>query len=123
MREESELKALRPEVFTEETTNELESFQNQVLRPLLKYQHNLIIQLTKKEKLFQKQISEVVKIQQKRMLIKQFFLTQPNFKYFLIGQICGLMTESELDFYLQNKKEFDKRISGMLAERILSCYL
>jgi predicted XRE-type DNA-binding protein len=89
----------------------------------LKYQHNLIIQLTKKEKLFQKQISEVVKIQQKRMLIKQFFLTQPNFKYFLIGQICGLMTESELDFYLQNKKEFDKRIAGMLAERILSCYL
>jgi hypothetical protein len=123
MREESELKALRPEVITEETTNGLESFQNQVLRPLLKYQHNLIIQLTKKEKLFQKQISEEVKIQQKRTLIKHFFITQPNFKYFLIGQICGLMTESELDFYFQNKKELDKRIAGMLAERILSCYL
>jgi predicted nucleotidyltransferase len=28
-------------------TSDLELFQNQVLRPLLKYQHNIIIQLTK----------------------------------------------------------------------------
>jgi hypothetical protein len=30
------------------------------------------------------------------------------------------MTELELDFYLKNRKELDKRISDMLTERILN---
>jgi hypothetical protein len=123
MREESELKALRPEIFSEQTTwNELETFQNEVLRPILKYQHNLIIRLTKEESLFQKQISNISTLEQKRDSIKSFFLSQPNFKYFLIGQICGLLTSSEFDFYLKTKKELDKRISNMLSDRILSHY-
>lgn len=124
MREELELKSLRPEIFSEQITwNEIESFQNEVLRPILKYQHDLVIQLTLKESLFQKQISTISAIQQKRDLIKRFFLSQPNFKYFLIGQICGLLTSTEFEYYLSSKKELDKRISNMLADRILSNYI
>lgn len=124
MREELELKSLRPEIFSEQITwNEIETFQNEVLRPILKYQHDLVIQLTLKESLFQKQISTISAIQQKRDLIKRFFLSQPNFKYFLIGQICGLLTSTEFEYYLSSKKELDKRISNMLADRILSNYL
>ena len=124
MREELELKSLRPEIFSEQITwNEIETFQNEVLRPILKYQHDLVIQLTLKESLFQKQISTISAIQQKRDLIKRFFLSQPNFKYFLIGQICGLLTSTEFEYYLSSKKELDKRISNMLADRILSNYI
>lgn len=123
MRVESELKSLRPEVFSKQTTlNEIETFQNEVLRPILKYQHELIILLTKEESLFQKQISHVSTIEQKRDCIKRFFLLQPNYKYFLIGQICGLLTSSEFVFYMQSKKDIDKRISNMLLGRILSHY-
>ena len=123
MREESELKALRPEIFSEQTTwNELETFQNEVLRPILKYQHELIIRLTKEEALFQKQMSIISTLEHKRDSIRSFFLSQPNFKCFLIGQICGLLTSSEFDFYLKKKKELDKRISNMLSDRILSHY-
>lgn len=124
MREELELKSLRPEIFSEQITwNEIEAFQNEVLRPILKYQHDLVIQLTLKESLFQKQISTISAIQEKRDLIKRFFLSQPNFKYFLIGQICGLLTSAEFEYYLNSKKELDKRISNMLADRILSNYI
>ena len=124
MREELELKSLRPEIFSEQITwNEIETFQNEVLRPILKYQHDIVIQLTLKESLFQKQISTISAIQQKRNLIKRFFLSQPNFKYFLIGQICGLLTSTEFEYYLNSKKELDKRISNMLADRILSNYI
>lgn len=124
MREESELKALRPEIFSEQTTwNEIETFQNEVLRPILKYQHDLLIKLTKQESLFQKQISNISTIQQKRESIKRFFLSQSNIKYFLIGQVCGLLTASEFEFYLKTKKELDKRISNMLTDRILSNYV
>lgn len=124
MREEQELKSLRPEIFSEQITwNEIETFQNEVLRPILKYQHDIVIQLTLQESLFQKQISTISSIQQKRDLIKRFFLSQPNFKYFLIGQICGLLTSTEFEYYLNSKKELDKRISNMLADRILSNYV
>jgi hypothetical protein len=123
MREELELKSLRPEIFSEQITwNEIESFQNEVLRPILKYQHDLVIQLTLQELLFQKQVSTISAIHQKRDLIKRFFLSQPNFKYFLIGQICGLLTSTEFEYYLSSKKELDKRISNMLSDRILSHY-
>ena len=123
MREDIQLKALRPEIFTEQTaSNEIESFQNQVLRPILKYQHELIIELTRNDVIFQKQISKSGTIEQKRITVKQFFLTQANYKYFYIGQICGLMTVSEFSMYLNFKKELDKRLVSMLADRILSCY-
>lgn len=124
MRDDSELISLRPEVFTEQTTvSGIETFQNLVLRPILKYQHTLIIQLTTSHDLFQKQISKSHTIQEKRTVIKQFFITQVNFKYFLIGQICGIMTNDEFNTYLKNKKELDKRLVGMLTERILSHYV
>lgn len=123
MRGESELKSLRPEILSEQTTwNDIETFQNEVLRPILKYQHELIIRFTKEETLFQKQIDKNSTIESKRDIIKRFFILQPNFKYFLIGQICGLLTSSEFDFYLQSKKDFDKRILTMLSDRILSHY-
>ncbi|MFM7682913.1 MAG: hypothetical protein ACKO7P_09215 [Bacteroidota bacterium] len=123
MREELELKSLRPEKFSEQIAwNEIEAFQNEVLRPILKYQNDLILSLTNKEPLFQKQISHVLTIDQKSDCIKRFFLLQPNYKHFLIGQICGLLTTSEFDFYLQSKKDIDKRISNMLLDRILSHY-
>lgn len=123
MREESELKSLRPEIFSEQTTwTEIETFQNEVLRPILKYQHELICCLIQQEKLFQKQITNVSTLEQKRAIIKRYFLSQQNHKNFLIGQICGLMTSSEFDFYLKTKKELDKRITNMLTDRILSHY-
>jgi hypothetical protein len=123
MRAESELKSLRPEIFSEQSTwNEMETFQNEVLRPVLKFQHDLIIRLTKDQILFQKQIANVSSIEQKRDIIKRFFISQANFKYFIIGQICGLLTTSEFEFYLKTKKELDKRITNMLADRILSHY-
>ena len=124
MRDDSELVGLRPEVFTEQTTvNEVETFQNLVLRPILKYQNDIILQLTRNDIFFQKQISKSNTIQEKRTAIKQFFLNQSNFKYFFIGQICGLMTNTEFETYLKNKKELDKRLVGMLTERILSHYI
>jgi hypothetical protein len=123
MRAESELKSLRPEIFSEQSTwNEMETFQNEVLRPVLKFQHDLIIRLTKDQILFQKQIANVSSIEQKRDIVKRFFISQANFKYFIIGQICGLLTTSEFEFYLKTKKELDKRITNMLADRILSYY-
>jgi hypothetical protein len=73
MRDELILKSLRPEIFVEETTSVVETFQNDVLRPILKYQHELILQLTQSDVLFQKQISQSITIMQKRATIKHFF--------------------------------------------------
>lgn len=123
MRKEEELKLMRPQVLTQKNTfNDVETFQNDVLRPILKFQHDIIIHLTKREPLFLRQINNSSTILQKRDIVKRFFLSQPNFKYFLIGQICGLMTSCEFEYYLSTKKDLDKRLTNMLTERIFNHY-
>lgn len=124
MRNEQELKSLRPEIYyKKEAITELEIFQNEVLRPILKYQHELIVALVKNEK----QLFEQLKMEEissvKLTKLKQFFLKQPNYKYFLIGKTCALMTSDEFGFYLKHKKELDKRISNMITDRILSIFI
>jgi hypothetical protein len=124
VREDKEIKSIRPIIPIEKNndSNELELFQNEVLRPILKYQHDIIIQQTSKELIIQKKSFRESTIAEKRIQIKRYFISQPHLKYFFFGQICGLMTDDEFDFYLQNKKELDKRIASMLTDRILSYY-
>jgi hypothetical protein len=120
MRNDSNLKALRPKIETEDiTTTEIEKFQNQVLRPILKFQHSLLeIEVENNpliEKLLMKELSSI----KKRLLIKGI-ISKPELKNQLLGQITGLLTNSEYQFYFSKKKEIDKRIFSMLMDRILS---
>jgi hypothetical protein len=120
MRNDSNLKALRPKIETEDiTTTEIEKFQNQVLRPILKFQHSLLeIEVENNpliEKLLMKELSSI----KKRLLIKGI-ISKPELKNQLLGQITGLLTNSEYLFYFSKKKEIDKRIFSMLMDRILS---
>jgi hypothetical protein len=122
MRDNLELKELRPEVFCEKSLNSsvIENFQNESLRPILKYQHELFIEFVKSKKELGILLKKDISIIKRRSNLKNFFVKQPSIKYFLIGNITGLFTKQEFDFYLQNKTELDKRIYSLLTERILS---
>lgn len=119
MRKDSLLIALRPLIQTEDTSTEIEKFQHEVLRPILKFQHTLFeIEITTNpliEKLFKQDITA----ERKRALIKQT-ISKTELKYQLLGQITGLLTNTEYQFYSSCKKEIDKRIIAMLLDRILS---
>ncbi len=120
MRNDSNLKALRPLIDTEDkTTTEIEKFQNEVLRPILKFQHSLLEIEVSKNLLIEKLLKQELTSERKRLLIKGI-ITKTEIKYQLIGQITGFLTNTEYQFYYSNKKEIDKRIFAMLLDRILS---
>jgi hypothetical protein len=120
MRNDSNLKALRPLIETEDkTTTEIEKFQNEVLRPILKFQHSLLEIEVKSNPLIEKLLRQELTAERKRMLVKGI-ISKTELKYQLLGQITGLLSNTEYQFYSSSKKEIDKRIFAMLLDRVLS---
>lgn len=110
---------LRPLVPTEtEKASEIEQFQNDVLRPILKFQHELFIAESRSNGLLNRCFQKET-IEGKRSEIKQLFSKNPSIKYLFIGMVTGMMTHSEFLVYLKQKSEFDKRLSNMLVERLM----
>ena len=116
-----ELLALRPLLFLDGGNEKpLEKFQNQVLRPILKYQHELWVLELKQNQFF-------LQIKEKRWNGAEFsrailsgISRSPDLKNRYFGMVTGLMTSDEYSFYLANRTELNKRILSMVIDRILS---
>lgn len=111
-------KALRPIISTEPSESPAEKFQNDVLRPILKLQHALLIQLFSqnmppfKSKEWTEQKQQITEKIQK----------DPYLSALLSGVILGMMTPEEVTEYRENSKEYARRLKSMLLQRILSHY-
>lgn len=119
-----ELKEFRPELFLEQNagTKTVELFQNEVLRPIIKYQHDLLIGSVNSQSLFKTILNDKgprIEFQEK---IRQFITGQSALKNQLIGYVIGLMTSTEFDFYLKNQQEINKRIHGMICQRVADSF-
>jgi hypothetical protein len=116
-----ELVELRPSIFLEEESSKpLEKFQNQVLRPILKYQQELWILEVKQNLFFIHIKSKRLKSFEYREAIKNVIAKTSDLKNRYIGIVIGLFTADEYAFYLENKTEINKRIVQMITERIVS---
>lgn len=115
-----QLKELRPLIASASTENtkEIEHFQNEVLRPILKFQQTFFEPYFKGNIQFIKLISEKKSRLEFQNKIVQFISNQANIKHQLIGSVIGMLTTEELAFYISNNAEINKRISQMLAQRI-----
>lgn len=101
-------------------TSDMELFQNQTLRPILKHQNSMILNLFKAQVESQKII--FAEIQEMKVLhfIETTIKRDNTFKSLLIGITIGLFDENELRFYLNHKSEINKRLVNMLIERVRS---
>jgi len=117
------IKELRPKitaVSTENLKSDLEKFHHQVLRPVLKFQNELILAAFQSEmKRFKIDFSNLSK-NEKQTKIHSTFHTNQKFQMFLLGLVSGLFTSEEFDFYLKNRRQLKKRILEMLEERVQS---
>jgi len=120
MRNETILKSLRPIIETEnKTVTEIERFQNEVLRPILKFQNAIFEIEVSSNPLLEKLLKQELTAERRRFLIKGI-VSKIEVKNQLLGQVTGLLTNSEFQFYYSKKKEMDKRIFAMLLDRFLS---
>lgn len=113
---------LRPEIKfdTSKTSLDAETFQNQTLRPILKWQHDIIIQLLKNN------LAELIMpIDKKEQVVFMTKYLNKNLvlKQQLIGICIGLFTEDEMAFYLENQKTVNSRLSQLVLKKALDFYL
>ncbi len=122
MRNES-ITALRPQIHTIKTMNDMsdiEIFQNEVIRPILKYQNDLIVQYSISKALNRNsKFGSLITIEKERFLEK-VILKDNKIKQELTGMVIGLFTTEELNIYLSKESEYKRRINSMVKERIFS---
>lgn len=112
--------SIRPTVTTEPTDNASEAFQNATLRPILKLQHDLFLEIFRNYLVKRKKAFDQMAVEDRAIYIEQTLKTDQKFKQFLIGTVVGLFTVEELQVYFENENELNRRAITMLIERLKS---
>ncbi|WP_426094583.1 glyoxalase [Flavobacterium sp. DSR2-3-3] len=105
-------------VTTQSTTEE--SFQNEVLRPILKLQNDLFVAsfinyINKNKADFHNH-----SLDKKQSVIENVIRKDIKFRNVLKGMVIGLFTFDEYAIYIQNTSNTNKRMMNMLVERLKS---
>jgi hypothetical protein len=106
-------------VITSETSSE-EYFQNQVLRPILKLQNDILIAIFKNHILKSKTDFNTFTIDKKMQFVENSVQNDMKFRSLLIGMVIGIFTTDEYLMYSNNASALNKRIINMILERLKS---
>jgi hypothetical protein len=122
--ERENLIELRPLITGAQTegAKTIEYFQNGIIRPIIKYQHPLILLYFKENIHFQQLIKSKTTRRSFEEQVKVFIGNQSNIKHQFIGTIIGLFTEEEFVFYLHHTAELNKRIYQMICQRVADTF-
>lgn len=97
-----------------------ELFQNQVLRPILKMQNDLFIAVFGNHLVKNRIDFNAFSVEKKLATIENLIQKDIKFRNALKGMIIGLFTTEEYDLYIKNSSSLNKRMIGMLIERLKS---
>ena len=117
--------ALRPDIPSIkrlESMTDVEKFQNDVIRPILKYQHDVIVGYAISKAVNRNsKFPNLIAIEKERYFDK-VTLKDSKIKQELNGMVLGLMTVEEMNKYLAIESEYKRRINSMIRERIVSTF-
>lgn len=94
-----------------------EVFQNQTLRPILKLQNDLLIEVLRNYISKSKTDFLHFSVEKKLQFIENSVQRDIKFRNSLKGIIIGLFTVNEYTEYIQNSSSLNKRMMSMLIER------
>jgi len=97
-----------------------EVFQNTILRPILKIQNDLLIQVFINYAKKQKNVFFSLSPEKKISYIENVIQRDIKFRNALKGMIIALFTLKEYDQYIQLSSNLNKRMMNMLVERLKS---
>jgi len=100
---------------TDKISLELEQFQNLCLRPILKFQNDILVSYFKSNINL---ISIPESTSELKNLVKNRLQKDLITRNTLLGMIIGLLHDEELTFYMSYKNELNKRLVVMLTQRI-----
>ena len=112
-----------PESLIEGHLKEEELFQNMVLRPVIKMQHDVLILRVKSYFTSKRVMFNVMDKKKRTLAIEQAFLGDNAFKKEIQGMILGQLNVDEFQGYLKNERSMNKRIIQMVRNRMLDSLL
>jgi hypothetical protein len=98
-------------------TSDIERFQNEAIRPIIKMQHNLLIILFQNYLKHRKINFTNLKKEKQKERINIILTKDTNFKNILLGIIIGHFSKNELIFYTKNTSELKRRIIEIVNQR------
>lgn len=116
---------LRPKIKTIKqhlNTVDVEQFQNDTLRPVLKFQHDILLALFNACLSRNKVLFEELSTEEKETKITQLFQKDLSFKNQSLGAVLGMLTLEEYRTYSEESSAYNRRIIAMLKQRIMSTY-
>jgi hypothetical protein len=119
----SSLLVIRPNIDTIDKslkTKDIEAFQNNVLRPILKFQNDLLLQLFIDYANQYKGVFFKLSDHEKLSYIQQALSTNQRLRSLILGTIVGLFTVEDFGYYKLNSSALNKRIITMTIQRLQS---
>ncbi|MGB2137936.1 MAG: glyoxalase [Flavobacteriales bacterium] len=119
----SSLLAIRPNIDTIDKslkTKDVEAFQNNVLRPILKFQNDLLLQIFIDYANQYKGVFFKLSDQEKLSYIQQALSTNQRLRSLILGTIVGLFAVEDFAYYKLNSSALNKRIITMTIQRLQS---
>ena len=112
-----------PDSLTEGELKEEELFQNMVLRPVIKMQHDVLILRVKSYFVSKSVMFNVMDKKKRALAIEQAFTNDNSFKKEIQGMILGQLNTSEYQLYLNYERTMNKRIIQIVRNRMLDSTL
>jgi|TARA_B100001093_G_C26610906_1_gene920164 hypothetical protein len=112
-----------PESLVEGHLKEEELFQNMVLRPVIKMQHDILILRVQSYFLSKKVVFHMMDKKKRINAIESAFQNDNPFKKEIQGMILGQLNQEEFKSYLKSERSMNKRIIQMVRNRMLDSIL
>ena len=117
-----DLKHIRPDFMTttinSEMTNE-ERFQNLVLRPIVKLQSDLFIEVFKNYVTKHKNVFYDLSVEKRIDYIGNTIHKDMKFRNSIKGMIIGMFTTEEYKLYIKNSSALNKRMMNIVKNRLI----
>jgi hypothetical protein len=119
----SSLLVIRPNIDTIDKslkTKDIEAFQNNVLRPILKFQNDLLLQIFIDYANQYKGVFFKLSDHEKLSYIQQALSTNQRLRSLILGTIVGLFIVEDFGYYKLNSSALNNRIITMTIQRLQS---
>ena len=120
---DSYLKSLRPDILTKTIKTEMSSeeyFQNKVLRPIIKFQNELLIAVFLQFCTKYKNVFFDLSTEKKILYIESSITKDSKLRSSFRDLIIALFSVEEYSEYLKNASALNKRMTGIIKERLIS---
>jgi ribonucleotide reductase beta subunit family protein with ferritin-like domain len=117
------LKSIRPEILSGTINDDMSSderFQNLVLRPIIKLQNDLFVEVFKNYIAKHKGVFHNFTHEKRIDYIENAVQKDIKFRNSLKGMVIGLFTVEEYLIYIENSSALNKRMMNIVKERLIS---